>query len=153
MNTGRTIGYVTDDDGSITAAYAAGGETNLDSVIDILEIANFLSSARFDSWIVSKRSQGDFNYDGIVDILDALEFLASGLLDVGTYIPPLASAPSTDAVSLNAAARQTTLVEAAPASTATDSTLSALKVAFAALATDTSSTGRPAKKLAFAKLA
>ena len=81
----RTVGWLDNGDGSVTFAFAAGGDTNLDWQVDILDAANFLSGGKFDSGTPATWNEGDFTYDGFVDILDAAEFLATGLFDAGSY--------------------------------------------------------------------
>lgn len=83
----KNIGYIFNDDGSTTVAWAAPGDTNLDGVIDILDVANILSSNKYDSGESAHWFEGDFNYDGIVDSLDIASFLANDLLDKGNYLP------------------------------------------------------------------
>ena len=82
----RTIGWLDNGDGSLTMAYAASGDTNLDGGIDILDAANFLAGAAFDTGLPATWFAGDFTYDGVVDILDAAEFIAPALFDAGGYV-------------------------------------------------------------------
>jgi hypothetical protein len=79
------VGWIDNGDGSLTTAYAAPGDTNIDWSIDILDAANFLSGGKFDTGSPAIWFEGDFSYDGIVDILDAADFFATGLYDAGTY--------------------------------------------------------------------
>jgi len=81
----RAIGWLDNGDGSVSFAYAAPGDTNLDWNIDILDAANFFAGAKYDAGSVATWNEGDFTYDGIVDILDASEFLSTGLFDAGSY--------------------------------------------------------------------
>jgi fibronectin-binding autotransporter adhesin len=81
----RTVGWLDNGDGSVTFAYAAPGDTNLDWTVDILDAANFLAGGKFDSGLPASWIEGDFGYDGVVDILDAAEFLSTGLFDAGPY--------------------------------------------------------------------
>jgi hypothetical protein len=81
----RTVGWVDNGDGSVTFAFAAPGDTNLDWTVDILDAANFLAGGKFDSGTPATWSEGDFGYDGVVDILDAADFLSTGLFDAGSY--------------------------------------------------------------------
>jgi hypothetical protein len=81
----RAVGWLDNGDGSLTAAYAAPGDTNLDWSIDILDASNFLAFAKFDTGSPATWLEGDFGYDGIVDILDAADFFATGLYDAGNY--------------------------------------------------------------------
>ena len=83
--TPRAVGWIDNGDGSLTAAYAAPGDTNIDWSIDILDAANFLSGGKFDTGSPAIWFEGDFSYDGIVDILDAADFFATGLYDAGNY--------------------------------------------------------------------
>ena len=83
--TPRAVGWIDNGDGSLTAAYAAPGDTNSDWSIDILDAANFLSGGKFDTGSPAIWFEGDFSYDGIVDILDAADFFATGLYDAGNY--------------------------------------------------------------------
>ncbi|MFM7243308.1 MAG: autotransporter-associated beta strand repeat-containing protein, partial [Planctomycetaceae bacterium] len=83
----RAVGVLDNGDGSLTFAYAATGDTNLDGTVDSLDVANFFAAGRYDdaggpaaAWI-----DGDFNYDGVLDILDATEFITTGLYDAGPY--------------------------------------------------------------------
>jgi hypothetical protein len=88
----RTVGWLDNGSGSVTFAYAADGDTNLDWQIDILDAAFFVSAAKFDTGTPASWNQGDFNYDGIVDVLDAAAFVSTGLFDAGIYNQPAASA-------------------------------------------------------------
>ena len=81
----RTVGWLDNGAGSLTAAYAAPGDTNLDQAVDILDAANFLAGGKFDSGTAAIWNEGDFSYDGLVDILDAADFLSTGLFDAGPY--------------------------------------------------------------------
>jgi autotransporter-associated beta strand protein len=81
----RTVGWLDNGDGSVTFAFAAPGDTNLDWTVDILDAANFLAGGKFDSGLPASWNEGDFGYDGVVDILDAADFLSTGLFDAGPY--------------------------------------------------------------------
>jgi glucose/arabinose dehydrogenase len=81
----RTVGWLVDGDGSLTLAYAAAGDTNLDWQVDILDAAAMLSAARFDAGASAAWMDGDFNDDRAFDILDAADFLATELFDAGHY--------------------------------------------------------------------
>ncbi len=94
----RTVGWLDNGDGSVTFAFAAAGDTNLDWQVDILDAANFLSGGKFDSGSPATWNEGDFTYDGLVDILDAAAFLSTGLFDAGTYNPPPGQAGAIAAV-------------------------------------------------------
>ena len=81
----RAVGWLDNGDGSLTAAYAALGDTNVDGGIDIPDAANFFAGGAFDTGRAAPWAAGDFTYDGIVDILDAADFISTGLYDLGPY--------------------------------------------------------------------
>jgi MYXO-CTERM domain-containing protein len=81
----RAVGWLDNGDGSVAAAFAAPGDTNIDWSIDILDAANFLALGKFDTGAAATWLEGDFSYDGIVDILDAADFLSTGLFNAGVY--------------------------------------------------------------------
>ena len=84
----RTVGWLDNGDGSMTFAYAAPGDTNIDWSVDILDAGNFLTLGKFDTGEPATWLEGDFNYDGVVDVLDAADFFNTGLYDAGSYNPP-----------------------------------------------------------------
>jgi probable HAF family extracellular repeat protein/autotransporter-associated beta strand protein len=104
----RAIGWLDNGGGSITVAYSAPGDTNIDGSVDILDAANFFAGGKYDSGMVGSWSEGDFGYDGVVDILDAADFLSTGLYDTGAYVTfasmPVAAVPEPGAVAVLAAA-------------------------------------------------
>jgi hypothetical protein len=83
----KSIGYKFNDDGSTTVAWAAPGDTNLDGVIDILDVSDILASNKYDNGEFAHWFEGDFNYDGVVDILDVSLFLGTNSYDTGSYLP------------------------------------------------------------------
>ncbi len=84
--TPRAVGWLDNGDGSVSFAFAAPGDTNIDDTVDILDAANFLAGGKFDSGMSATWNEGDFGYDGVVDILDAADFLSTGLFDAGPYV-------------------------------------------------------------------
>jgi fibronectin-binding autotransporter adhesin len=94
----RTVGWLDNGDGTVTFAFAAAGDTNLDWQVDIIDAANFLAGGKFDSGAPATWNEGDFTYDGVVDILDAASFLSNGLFDAGSYNPPPGQAGAIAAV-------------------------------------------------------
>jgi hypothetical protein len=85
----RGIGWLQNGDGSITFSYAAPGDTNLDSAIDVLDAANLLTAGLFNAGLSATWGDGDFTYDGIVDILDVAWMLGTSLYNDGNYVEPL----------------------------------------------------------------
>jgi hypothetical protein len=81
----RTVGWLDHGDGSVTFAYAAAGDTNLDWSVDILDIANVLAGAKFNSGVPASWREGDFNDDGMCDMLDVAELISAGLYAANSY--------------------------------------------------------------------
>jgi autotransporter-associated beta strand protein/T5SS/PEP-CTERM-associated repeat protein len=77
----RSVGWLKNGNGAVTCAYAAPGDSNLDSRVDILDAGNFIAFGKFDTGLPADWLEGDFNYDAVVDILDAADFFATGLYD------------------------------------------------------------------------
>ena len=107
----RAVGWLDNGDGSVTAAFAAPGDTNLDWVVDVLDAGNFLTFGKYDTGLPASWLEGDFNYDGVVDVLDASDFFGTGLYDTGNYNTPLGASgiaavpePSTTALAALAVA-------------------------------------------------
>jgi autotransporter-associated beta strand protein len=105
----RAVGWLDNGDGTVTAAFAAPGDTNIDWQVDVLDAGNFLSFGKFDSGLAATWLEGDFNYDGVVDVLDAADFFGTGLYDAGNYNTAagaaggVAAVPEPSAVALLAA--------------------------------------------------
>lgn len=83
----RCVGYGENDDGSLTVAFAAPGDANLDGLFDSLDLADVVNSGLLDSGLAAAWWQGDFNYDGFVDILDISAMFNSGLYSEESYLP------------------------------------------------------------------
>ena len=81
----RSVGWLDNGNGSVSFAYAAPGDTNVDNQVDVLDAANFLSGGKFDTGLPATWLEGDFNYDGMTDVLDAASFVTAGLFDAGPY--------------------------------------------------------------------
>ena len=96
--TPRAVGWLDNGDGSLSAAFAAPGDTNIDWVVDVLDAGNFLTFGKYDTGLPATWLEGDFNYDGVVDVLDASEFFGTGLYDAGNYNPAPGQASSVAAV-------------------------------------------------------
>jgi len=133
----RTLGWLDNGDGSFTVSYAAPGDTSLDGVVDITDVANFLGSGKMDSGEPATWDTGDFNLDGVVDQLDLADFLGAALYDAGPYLP----GESTPAAASSPASQP-------PDAVALDTSEStAIQSAFAALANDTPTSSRDKQKL------
>jgi hypothetical protein len=85
--TPRAVGWIDNGDGTVTFAYAATGDTNLDGTVDALDTGNVFASGKYDAGSGSEATwmEGDFNYDRILDILDVTEFISTNLYDAGPY--------------------------------------------------------------------
>ena len=97
-STPRAVGWLDNGDGSVSFAYAAPGDTNIDWQVDVLDASNFLSFGKFDTGLAADWLEGDFNYDGVVDVLDAADFFGTGLYDAGNYNTGAGAAGSVAAV-------------------------------------------------------
>ncbi len=89
----RVVGWIENGNSvanmsSLTFAFAAPGDTNLDWLVDINDAAQFIAAGKYDTGLPATWSEGDFNYDGVVDIQDAADFSATGLYNEGSYNPP-----------------------------------------------------------------
>lgn len=73
---------------AVIATAAMAGDTNLDGVVDLLDVAAFMAASRFDSGAAATWADGDFSGDGLVDLLDATDFMTAGLYDAGAYATP-----------------------------------------------------------------
>jgi len=94
----RAVGWLDNGDGTVTAAFAAPGDTNIDWQVDVVDALNFVTLGKFDTGLPASWLEGDFNYDGVVDILDALDFFNTGLYDAGNYNTASGAAGSVAAV-------------------------------------------------------
>lgn len=81
----RAIGYRVAD-GALEMAFAAPGDSNLDGVIDILDIGDILSAGKFNTGEPANWTQGDMNYDNVFDIVDLADILGTGLFNQGNYL-------------------------------------------------------------------
>lgn len=81
----RAVGWLDHGDGSLTFGAAGVGDTNLDGLVDALDVANFFASAAYDGGLPVRWGDGDFNYDGVLDILDSTDLLVANLFDAGPY--------------------------------------------------------------------
>jgi autotransporter-associated beta strand protein len=81
----RTVGWLDNGNGSVTFAFAAPGDTNLDGLIDVLDATVLAGSNKFGTGAAATWQEGDFNYDGYVDMVDAAAFLSTNLYNAGSY--------------------------------------------------------------------
>jgi hypothetical protein len=79
----RSIGWADRGDGSMSFAFAAPGDANIDGIVDVLDAADLIAAGRFDTGADATWAEGDFGYDGVVDVLDVADFLSGGLFDAG----------------------------------------------------------------------
>jgi autotransporter-associated beta strand protein len=127
---GGGLGSIVTGNGSFTFGFAATGDTNMDDVVDMLDVAAMLSTNTFDTLVPASWSDGNSNYDDLFDALDSMAFLVTGLFDTGSYIP--VQSPQSQSIS---------------------SALSAIDAAFLALASQSSGPESvPAKKPRFRSL-
>ena len=84
---GRGVGFVRDEADATSIAFAAAGDVNLDSVVDILDVSALLAGGSYDAAATGRWAAGDFTYDGLVDILDIAELFAAVVFDAGSYVP------------------------------------------------------------------
>ncbi|MFM7185886.1 MAG: glycosyl hydrolase [Planctomycetota bacterium] len=88
----RAIGTWSDASG-ITVGWAAAGDTNLDGIVDVLDVSNLVEAARYNAVRSATWQHGDFNYDGLFDVLDVAELVDAHLFGAGSYrTPPVAPA-------------------------------------------------------------
>lgn len=91
----RAIGTWTgSESGGITVGWAAAGDTNLDGIVDVIDLANLIEASRYNAARVASWEHGDFNYDGLFDVLDVAELVDAQLYGAGSYrAPPPAPPP------------------------------------------------------------
>jgi len=99
----RAIGYRVADDGSLELGYSAPGDSNLDGIVDILDITTIVSGGKYNTGEPANWEQGDTNYDGVFDILDIGNILSGDLYNNGPYLPQPIAAGSSAAIQTLAA--------------------------------------------------
>jgi len=88
--TSRTLGWLgwaINDDSSFVVGFAAAGDTNLDGLVDIVDVNTILSQMSGDPDAPVTWSAGDFNHDDTIDVMDLADLFGVGLLDAGSYLP------------------------------------------------------------------
>jgi autotransporter-associated beta strand protein len=84
----RAVGWLDNGDGTVTVAFAAAGDTNMDGTVNVLDSANVVTGGKFNTAAAAAWRDGDFNHDGVVDVLDVSEFVSGDLFDRGGYVAP-----------------------------------------------------------------
>lgn len=97
-NTARSVGWRADADGSVTFAYTAPGDTNLDGQVNIFDFVDVRSAGQFGAGSTSVWSQGDFDYNGVTNVFDLVLANGAGVYGAGGYRPDPAAAPAVTAV-------------------------------------------------------
>lgn len=90
----RAIGYAVGEDQSITVAFAAPGDTNLDGLVDVFDLVNVSTAGRYGAASSAGWSDGDFNYDGSANVFDLLALRAAGAFGSGDYLPTVQGSSS-----------------------------------------------------------
>jgi len=91
VTAGRGVGYAVNADSSVTLRFAANGDTNLDGVVDLLDVSNMVSSGAFNTGLAAGWGDGDTNFDGLLDILDMADFVGAAAYNEGSYLPASSS--------------------------------------------------------------
>ena len=94
----RSVGWKRNPDGSITVAYAAPGDVNLDGEVNVFDMVDVSSSGKYGEGTVSVWSQGDFDYNGVTNIFDMVLVNGAGVYGAGNYLPEPSAAASVAAV-------------------------------------------------------
>jgi len=72
-------------DGTLTVGWASIGDTDLDGIVDMLDLANFMASGRYGTSQPASWSDGDFNHDHLVGVLDLSLIVAVRAFERGDY--------------------------------------------------------------------
>ena len=83
----RSVGWKSNSDGSVTVAYAAPGDTNLDGEVNVFDLVNVNGSGTYGRGTPSNWSQGDFDYNGVTNIFDMVQTNGAGVYGRGSYLP------------------------------------------------------------------
>lgn len=92
----RSVGWKSNSDGSLTVAYAAPGDTNLDGEVNVFDLVNVSGSGTYGRGNHSNWSQGDFDYNGVTNIFDMVQTNGAAVYGRGNYLP--VASPSVNAV-------------------------------------------------------
>jgi autotransporter-associated beta strand protein len=83
----RAVGYQFTAGGSVSIAWAAFGDANLDGRVDTTDISLIMNAGLFGSGRTDAHwYQGDFNYDGRVTSVDIALLNRTRLFDAGSYL-------------------------------------------------------------------
>jgi len=82
----RMLGWNERPDGSLLVGYAAAGDSNIDGIVDVLDVADFVSAGLYNAPAAATWQQGDFNYDGVFDALDISDIISADVLGRGSYL-------------------------------------------------------------------
>ena len=82
----RAVGYKANGSGSLTVAFSAQGDTNLDGFVNLTDLSSILASGKYNTGATANWAQGDFNYDGVANLTDLSQILSTGLYNQGSYL-------------------------------------------------------------------
>jgi len=85
----RAVGFTIPNGvlGDLKLAWAAFGDTNLDGVVDAIDLTKVVAGGKFNSQQPATWQDGDFNYDGRFNIGDLVAMNGTGLFGQGSYLP------------------------------------------------------------------
>jgi hypothetical protein len=72
---------------SFVVGFAAAGDTNLDGLVDVVDMNTILSQMSGDADAPVTWNAGDFNHDDTSDVMDLVDLFGGGVLDADTYLP------------------------------------------------------------------
>jgi len=84
---GRAVGYLVGDDGSMTVAFAAPGDVDLNGTVDVFDLVGINTAGSYGGGQPAVWDEGDFNYDGAVNVFDLVDVEAGGAFNQGNYLP------------------------------------------------------------------
>ncbi len=84
---GRGVGYAVNTDGSLTIAFAASGDADVNGVVDFDDVLQVAAADLYDSGRPATWAGGDYDYNGVVDFDDVLAAVSPGLFATGSYLP------------------------------------------------------------------
>ena len=84
----RTIGYAANADGSLSVAFAAPGDTNLDGTVNVFDLIAVNTAGGYGAPTAAGWADGDFDYDGRATVFDVILIDGSGTYGKPTYRTP-----------------------------------------------------------------